>query len=112
MAIIRERTNSDKIYVASIAGIKEAFGPVFREGNTPDVYCKIAEAASEYGLSVDIKPSMYHGMAMGFSRAKPGYKKPSPKTCEAAWNKVKKIDDMIKKEGPQKFFLKHPEFLE
>ncbi len=112
LPIIRETIiNRNEAYVISITGMKEAFDSVRREGNTPDVYCKIAEAASKYGLSVDIKPSLYHGMTLGFNHAKPGYKKPSPRICESRWRNAKKLSDTLKKEGERKFFQKHPEYL-
>lgn len=112
LPIIRKRTDMDMTFVISITGMEEAFSTFRREGNTSDVYCKIAEAASEHGLSTDMQPSMYHGMVMRFWPAKPGYKKPSPKICDARWRKAKKMSDIVQKEGGQKFLQKHPEYLE
>lgn len=111
LPIIREKINMSESASMSIVGMKEAFDPVRREGNTPDVYCKIAEAASEHGLSTDIQPSMHHGMVMRFWPAKPGYKKPSPEICDARWREAKKINDLIQKEGEQKFLQNYPKYI-
>lgn len=90
LPIIRENINMSESAAMSIAGMEEAFGPVRREGNTPDVYCKIAEAASEHGLSTDIQSSTRHGMVMRFWPAEPGYKAPSPEICKTRWKKAKR----------------------
>ena len=107
LPIIREKIDMSESAAISIAGMKDAFIPVEREGNTPDVYCKIAEAASEHGLSTDIQPSMHHGMVMRFWPATPGYKKPSPEVCDTRWKEAKKMSDFIQKEGEQKFLQKY-----
>lgn len=111
LPIIIEKINMSGTATMNIAGMEEAFGPVRREGNTSDVYCKIAGAASEHGLSTDIQSSMRHGMVMRFGPAEPGYKKPSPEICEVRWKKAKKISDIIQKEGERKFLQKYPEYL-
>ena len=89
LPIIRKGIDTNGTTAITIAGMEEVFGPVFREGNTSDVYCKIAGAASEHGLSTAIQPSMYHGMVMRFGPAGPKYNKPSPKICEMRWRKAK-----------------------
>ena len=89
LTIIRRGIDMNGTAAITIAGMEEAFDPVLREGNTSDVYCKIAGATSEHGLSTDIQPSMYHGMVMRFGPAGPKYKKPSPEICEKRWRKVK-----------------------
>jgi hypothetical protein len=112
LPIIREKIDMSESASISIAGMEKAFIPVQREGNTPDVYCKIAEAASEHGLSTDIQPSLYNGIVLRFWPTKPGYKKPSPEICDARWKEAKKISELIQKEGEQKFLQKYPEYLE
>lgn len=89
LPIIRKKIDMSESASISIAGMEEVFDPILREGNTSDVYCKIAGAASEHGLRTDIQPSMYHGMGMRFWPAKSGYRKPSPEICEKRWRKAK-----------------------
>jgi hypothetical protein len=74
-----------------------------REGNTPDVYCKIARAASEHELSVGIKASTRHGMVFVFNTAKQGYKKPSPSICVDRWRRAKKNYELNKSEYGEEF---------
>lgn len=89
LPIIRKKIDMSGSAVMSIADMEDVFDPIRREGNTSDVYCKIAGAASEHELSTDIQPSMHHGIVMRFWPAKPGYKKPSPEICEKRWKKAK-----------------------
>jgi hypothetical protein len=79
--------------IIPIPAIENVSSSVKREGNTPDVFCKIAGAAFEHGLATDVDTTKHHGMVMTFSTAKPDYKKPSPKMCETRWKKIKKISD-------------------
>jgi len=79
--------------IIPIYDIEKTSGPVKREGNTPDVFCKIAGAALEHGLATDVDTTKHYGMVMTFRTAKPDYKKPSPKMCETRWKKVKKISE-------------------
>lgn len=96
LPVIRKKITSGESATIRMAGIAEAFDPVFREGNTYDVYCKIARAAFEHGLSTAIKASMYHGTVLTFDTAKPGYEKLSPKICEEKWRTAKKYYELLR----------------
>lgn len=79
--------------IIPIPNIEQTFDTVKREGNTPDVFCKIAGAALEHGLATDVDTTKHHGMVMIFSPAKTGYNTPSQTMCETRWKKVKKISE-------------------
>lgn len=76
--------------IIRIIDIEDAFDPVKREGNTSDVFCKIAGAAFEHGMAADIDAAKYEGMVITFKPAEPKYKNPSPEICKTRWGKVKK----------------------
>jgi hypothetical protein len=82
---IKERGET-KVYITDM---EKSFVPISREGNTPDVYCKIAGAASEHGISTDLV-AVKDRMAMMFQNAGPGYRAPSTEICKKRWEYVKK----------------------
>lgn len=79
--------------IVHIAELEKIYSPLKREGNTPDVYCKIAGAAFEHGIATDVNTTKHTGMVMTFQPAEPKYKIPSPEICEKRWRNVKKISE-------------------
>lgn len=79
--------------IVHISEIEKIYDPVKREGNTPDVFCKIAGAAFEHGIATDINTTKHTGMVMTFNPAEPKYKTPSPESCKKRWKIVKKISE-------------------
>lgn len=110
LPIIREKTTSTEGMTIDMAGIAEAFDAVRREGNTPDVYCKIARAAYDHGISTTIKASTRHGMTLTFNTAKPGYSKPSLKICETKWRTAKKYYELLKSKYGEESSPKFPPY--
>jgi hypothetical protein len=84
--------------IIAINQLERIFAPLKREGNTSDVYCKIAWAAFEKGIATDVVTTK-HGMAMVFEYAKPNYKKPSPETCNKRWEDVNEFDKLLESSG-------------
>jgi hypothetical protein len=78
-----------------ITDIENRYDAVRREGNTPDVFCKIAGAAIEHGIIADIDMTKSLEMIMTFSPAK----KPSPENCEKKWQKVKNLIEWEKRQN-------------
>lgn len=76
-----------------IAEIEKMYDSVRREGNTSDVFCKIAGAAFEQGIATDVGTTKHTGMVMRFWPADPKYKAPSSEICKTRWRKMKKISD-------------------
>lgn len=79
--------------IIHIAEIEKRYDPVRREGNTSDVYYKIAGAAFEYGIATDIVTTKHTGMAIEFHPAEANYKKPSPEIFKTRWRRVKRVSD-------------------
>ncbi len=53
--------------------------------NTPDTYCKIAEAMFNYGIATDLKSGKQE-ILFRFRDAAPYDKRPSLETCSTRWN--------------------------
>ncbi len=72
---------------------KDAFPSVKREGITPDVFCKIAEAMSEKGISTDVDATFFSYLTkFVFRPAEKNYRKPSIETCRKRLDRAKKIE--------------------
>ncbi len=77
-----------------ISDIGKKYAAVEREGNTPNVFCKLTAAASEFGLSTDLGMTKNLEMTISFMPVK----KPSIQWCEKTWNKIKnQIEEMQRK---------------
>jgi len=87
---------SGKSYIR-FSDIEKMSDSVKREGNTPDVFCKIAEAAFEYGFSTDITVGSASGTLLIFSPAGADYRPPSPQICEEKWKWMEKQREEITK---------------
>lgn len=81
--------------IIAITQLERIFDPLKREGNTSDVYCKIAWAAFGKGIATDVVATK-HGMAMTFDHVKPDYKKPSLAACEDRWKDVYEFSKSLK----------------
>lgn len=85
---------------------------VKREGNTPDVFCKIAEVAYEYGLSTDISVGSLSGTLLIFSPAGADYSPPSPQICEEKWRWMEeKRKEMVKKMEDGSLEVEYPPYV-
>ena len=94
------------------SSIEKMSDPVKREGNTPDVFCKIAEAAFEYGLSTDMVIGGTSGTMLLFNTAGPDYREPSPQICEEKWKLMEeKLEEMRKKLEKGPLELKRPPYV-
>lgn len=55
--------------IIAITQLERVFTPIRREGNTPDVYCKIVGAAFDRGIVTDVVATKHNGMATTFDHA-------------------------------------------
>lgn len=90
--------------IIHIAEIEKRYDSVRREGNSSDVYYKIAGAAFEHGIATDIVTTKHTGMAIMFHPADASYKKPSPEIFKILWRRVKRISDKGYS-GPPSYFM-------
>lgn len=56
-----------------------------REGNTSDMYCKIAEAMFNRGIAIDLEVSHEGRAVFGFRKAKKGEDAPTLTRCKFEW---------------------------
>jgi hypothetical protein len=91
LPIIEKGIKDNGTAIIAIDQLERAFTPIRREGNTPDVYCKIALAAFEKGIATDVGATKHNGMAITFEYAGKNYKKPSPDACKGRWEDVYKF---------------------
>lgn len=95
LSIIRKGIKDNGSAIVAIAQLERIFDPIKREGNTPDVYCKIAWAAFEHRIATDVVATRDYGMAMKFKPAEPYYKKPSPEICDKRWRDANELGKFI-----------------
>lgn len=100
--IIKDMMSSIKVGIGNdgeanihITEIEKRYDPVKREGNTHDVFCKIAGAAFEQGIATDIGTTKHAEMVLRFWSADPKYKPPSPEICKKRWVSMKGICERI-----------------
>lgn len=99
LPVIKSGIKDNGRAIVAIGQLERIFDPLTREGNTPDVYCKISEAAFDNGIATDLITTRDYGMAIAFNFAKTNYKNPSPKLCKKRWEDENTLGNIIQFAG-------------
>jgi hypothetical protein len=78
-----EEGDKARIYMSDIT---KTTSTAKREGNTPDVYCKIAEAMFSRGIAIDLGVhEINHRAVFGFRKLRKGEDAPTLTRCKFEW---------------------------
>lgn len=81
-AIDKDPKGKASVFMSDITKITPA---AKKEGNTPDAYCKIAEAMFNRGIAIDLGVSHNGRAVLGFRKAREGEDAPTPTHCKFEW---------------------------
>lgn len=82
--IIKGLKTASEAYLR-ISDITKVTSAVRREGNTPDVYCKVVDAMFSRGISTGLERDREGNMVLSFRKSKKGEIAPSSELCELEW---------------------------